>query len=100
MLGLPGEVAVFMHGLFPFLPEGSTKSITQQVSFAPHCDDYGDILEEESARLHSLSVTKVLKWVFCRLGDLTQVNRLQRTTFSQRPTKEKKVKSQSLIHLI
>lgn len=64
-----GEVAVFMHGLFPFLPEGSTKSITQQVSVAPHGDGHGDILEEESAHyLRLLSPTGDLKWVFCRLG--------------------------------
>lgn len=68
MLGLSGEVAVFMRALFPFLPEGSAKSITQQVSIAPHRDDYGGILEEESARLHLPSLTGLLRWVFCRLG--------------------------------
>lgn len=66
---LSGEVTVFMCGLFPFCPEGLTKSITQQASVTPQPDDYNDILEEESVlsenRLLLLSPTVLLKWVFC-----------------------------------
>lgn len=58
-----------MCGLFPFLPEGSAKSITQQVSITSQPDDYNDILVEESVlretRLLLLSPTVLLKWVFC-----------------------------------
>lgn len=41
MLGLSGEVALFTRNLFLFLPEGSTKSIPQQVTMALHPDAYG-----------------------------------------------------------
>lgn len=101
MLRLPGEVAVFMHGLFPFLPEGSTKSITQQVSIAPHGDGYGDILEEVSAHVNSLSFTEVLKWVFYRLGrTLRRFMSCNRLHFLKDQAKENRIKSPSLIRLI